>query len=167
MKKRRMNTVDIMIIVVILAVVATAVYKFGFVNKRHSTGVAKEENMMEYTGIIKGIRQPTVDAFHIGDKMYDDKTGIYMGDIVNLEVEPQRTIELSPQGEYIEVEKLDYFNIKITLKGPILEKEKGYFVSGIMELKTNSEFPVYTKYAKPHMQITGIGSNNIGAGIGE
>lgn len=157
MKKGKINVVDIVVVVVLLVVVAIAAYKFGVVNRIQSTGITNEESMTDYTGVIKGVRQPTVDAFHIGDKMYDDKTGNYMGDIVDIQVAPQKVLELSPQGEYVEVEKLDYFNITLTLRGPVLEKDKGYFVSGSMELKTNSEFPVYTKYAKPNIQITGIG----------
>lgn len=156
MKKRKMNPIDILVIVVILAVVLLAGYKFVVVNKIQSTGIAKEEKNMEYTGVVKGVRQPTVDAFHVGDKMYDDKTGVYMGEIKNIDSKPQKTVELLPTGEFSEVEKIDYFDVTLTLSGPILNKEKGYFISGTMELKLNSEFPVFTKFAKPNIQLTSI-----------
>jgi hypothetical protein len=42
------------------------------------------------------------------------------------------------------------------MEGPVVEKEEGYFVEGVVELKTNSEMNVVTKYAKPVIKVTGI-----------
>ncbi|MEI3523387.1 MAG: hypothetical protein V8Q36_04235 [Anaerotignum sp.] len=35
----------------------------------------------------------------------------------------------------------------LTLDGPVVEKDDGYFVDGVVELKANSEMEVYTKDA--------------------
>lgn len=155
-KKRKLNIVDLLIIVVIAAVAIIAVYKFGVVNQVRSTGLANEEKKMQYTALIKGVRQPTLEALHIGDKMYDDKTNVYIGEIVKIDFKPQKLMELGLDGNFVEVEKIDYFDVTMIIEAPILEKDNAYFVSGKVELKINSEFPVYTKFAKPNIQIISI-----------
>lgn len=153
MKTRRINVLDGIILLVVIGVIAVAAYKFGVVNREHSTGIADESNTMRYTMLVKGVRQMTVDAFHQGDKLYDEKTDTYMGEIIEVSHAPQKIVEIGQDGEFQEVEKLDYFDVTLTIEGPVLEKDRGYFASGTLELKTNSEFPVYTKYAKPNAQI--------------
>ena len=156
MTKRKPNIVDILIIVVIVALCAVAVFKFGVVNNKESAGVDASEEQRTYTAFIDEVRMATVNALHEGDKVYDEKTGICLGTITEVSHAPYMKSIITDNGSVAEVEYPDYYSITLTIEGPVIEKEEGYFVEGIVEMKANSEMNVVTKYAKPVMKITSI-----------
>ena len=156
MAKRKPNIADILIIVVILALCAVAVSKFGVVNQKESAGVNASEEQRTYTALIDEVRMATVNALHEGDKIFDEKTGICVGTIINVKHELFTKNVLLNDGTIQAVEFPDYYSVTLTIEGPVVEKEEGYFVDGIVEMKANSEMNVITKYAKPVMKITSI-----------
>ena len=156
MAKRKPNIVDILIIVVIVALAALAVFKFGVVNKQESTGVGDAAEQRIYTAFIDEVRMPTVNALHEGDKIFDEKTGICLGTIKEVNYEPYMKGVIAADGSVKQVEYPDYYSIDLTIEGPVIEKEEGYFIEGVVELKTNSEMNTVTKYAKPVIKVTSI-----------
>ena len=56
MAKRKPNIVDILIIVVVVALCAVAVFKFGVVNQKESAGVDASEEQRTYTALIDEVR---------------------------------------------------------------------------------------------------------------
>ncbi|WP_405727230.1 DUF4330 family protein [Anaerotignum sp.] len=157
MAKRKPNIVDILIIVVILALAALAVFKFGVVNKNEAAGVSDAAETRTITAFIDEVRMPTVNALHEGDKIFDEKTGICIGTITEVSHKPYLKGVIAADGSIKQVEYPDYYSISLTIEGPVMEKEEGYFVEGVVELKTNSEMNTVTKYAKPVIKVTGIG----------
>ena len=157
MAKRKPNIVDILIIVVIFALAALAVFKFGVVNKNEAARVSDAAETRTITAFIDEVRMPTVDALHEGDKIFDEKTGICIGTITKVSHKPYQKGVIAADGSIKQVEYPDYYSISLTIEGPVMEKEEGYFVEGIVELKTNSEMNTVTKYAKPVIKVTGIG----------
>ena len=156
MAKRKPNIVDILIIVVILALAGLAAFKFCVVNKQESTGVGDAAEQRTYTAFIDEVRMPTVNALHEGDQIFDEKTGICIGTIKEVSHVPYMKGVIAADGSVKQVEYPDYYSISLTIEGPVIEKEEGYFVDGIVELKTNSEMNTVTKYAKPVIKVTGI-----------
>ena len=148
MAKRKPNIVDILIIVVVVALCAVAVFK--------SAGVDASEEQRTYTALIDEVRMATVNALHEGDKIYDEKTGICLGTITAVKHEPFLKNVLLNDGTIQPVEFPDYYSVTLTIDGPVVEKDEGYFVDGVVEMKANSEMNVATKYAKPVMKITSI-----------
>ena len=146
MAKRKPNIEDILIIVVVVALCAVAVFKFGVVNQEQRT----------FTALIDEVRMATVNALHEGDKIYDEKTGICLGTITAVKHEPFLKNVLLNDGTIQPVEFPDYYSVTLTIDGPVVEKDEGYFVDGVVEMKANSEMNVATKYAKPVMKITSI-----------
>ena len=157
MAKRKPNIVDILIIVVIVALAGLAVFKFGVVNKQEATSVGDAAKNRTITAFIDEVRMPTVNALHEGDKVFDEKTGIYIGTITEVSHKPYMKSVIAADGSVKQVEYPDYYSISLTMEGPVVEKEEGYFVEGVVELKTNSEMNTVTKYAKPVIKVTGIG----------
>ena len=98
----------------------------------------------------------TVNALHEGDKIFDEKTGICLGTITKVDYKPFMKNVLQNDGTITAVEFPDYYSVTLTIEGPVIEKEEGYFAEGIVEMKANSEMNVATKYAKPVMKITSI-----------
>ena len=157
MARRKPNIVDILIIAVIVALAAVAVFKFGVVNKNEATGVGDAAETRTITAAIDKVRMPTVNALHVGDKIFDEKTGICIGTIAEVSHEPYMKGVIAADGSVKQVEYPDYYCISLTFDGPVVEKEDGYFVEGVVELKANSEMTVVTKYVKPVIKVTGIG----------
>lgn len=56
MAKRKPNIVDILIIVVVVALCAVAVFKFGVVNQKESAWVDASEEQRTYTALIDEVR---------------------------------------------------------------------------------------------------------------
>ena len=156
MAKRKPNIVDILVIVVIIALAGLAVFKFGVVNKQEATSVDAAAETRTVTAFIDEVRMPTVNALHEGDKIFDEKTGICIGTIKEVSHKPYMKGVIAADGSVKQVEYPDYYSISLTIESPVIEKEEGYFVEGIVELKTNSEMNTVTKYAKPVIKVTGI-----------
>lgn len=162
MARRKPNIVDILIIIVIVALAVLAVFKFGVVNKEEATGVDSAVETKVITAFIDEVRMPTVNALHEGDQVFDEKTGICIGMIKEVSHKPYMKSVIAADGSVKQVEYPDYYSITLTLEGPVVEKEEGYFVEGVVELKTNSEMNVFTKYAKPVIKVTGISDGGLG-----
>ena len=136
---------------------AAAVFKFTVVNQRESAGVGDAAAQMSYTARIQQVRMVTINALHEGDLVFDEKTGVCVGTIKGISHEVHTKNVLQQDGTTRAVEYPDYYNVFLTLEGPVIEKEDGYFVDGLVELKANSDFKIQTKYVQTTMRITSIG----------
>lgn len=156
MAKRKIGAADILILLVVLALIGAAVYKFTVVNRQESAGVDDAAKLWTYTAYIDEVRMATVNALHEGDLIFDENTGVCIGTITEVSYEPFMKNVLQNDGAIRQVEFPDYYSVTLTIEGNVIEKEDGYFAEGVVELKANSEMNVITKYAKPVMQIIGI-----------
>ena len=107
---------DILIIVVVVALCAVAVFKFGVVNQKESAGVDASEEQRTYTALIDEVRMATVNALHEGDKIYDEKTGICLGTITAVKHEPFLKNVLLNDGTIQPVEFPDYYSVTLTIE---------------------------------------------------
>ena len=147
MAKRKPNIVDVLMILVLAAVCVLAIYKFGFVNSRESAGVEAEASKREYTAFIDEVRIATAEALH---------QGICIGEIKNVSYAPMMKSVIAADGSVKQAEYPDYYGVSLTIEGSIIEKDEGYFVDGVVELKANSEMNTFTKYAMPVIKVTSI-----------
>ena len=153
---KKLNKLDIFIIAVVVIAVILGVYKLGYVNRQKGTGSTASYVDVEYKAIVEEVRKPTVDALHEGDKLFDDTTDTPIGVITAVEASPYLTTELTSDGRVVQSEKPGYYIVELTVSASMIEKENGYFLGGVVELKANSKFKVYTKYAEPTIQISEI-----------
>lgn len=156
MSKRRPNIVDILIILALVAVIVLAIVKVAVVNRAESSGVDESAEKTTYTAFVDKVRMPTVNALHEGDLIYDDKTGVCIGEIKTVAYEPLFYNLPDGSGGMVRAQYPDYYRVTMTIEGSVIEKEDGYFVDGVVELKVNSEMDVFTKYAKPTIKVTNI-----------
>ena len=106
MAKRRPNIIDLLILVVVVALVAVGVYKFGVVNQKESAGVTAEASKVTYTAFIDDVRMATVNALHVGDTMYDAKTNTYIGTITDVQYAPKMKNVIDNSGNTILVDDI-------------------------------------------------------------
>lgn len=156
MARRKPNIVDILIILVVIALCGLAVFKFSPAGKEKNPAAESTVPLRTYTAFITEVRMATVNAFHVGDLVFDEKTGICIGEITEVNHTPFLKNEALKDGTVKAVELPDYYNVTLTIEGPVVEKEIGYFVGDVVELKVNSDMKIVTKYAQPTMRITNI-----------
>lgn len=156
MKKKKLNFLDIIVIVAIIAIVFVVGYKFLVVDNQSGLGVKQAYKDAEYVLMVSNIRQMTAEGFNVGDKVYEEKKGTFMGTIKDIKVEPYKTSEITNTGEAVEAEKIGYYTVYLTIEGPIVDKENGYYLSGNLDLKINSEYDTLTKYVKTTAKVTNV-----------
>ena len=156
MKKRKLNALDIIVIVAIIAIVGVVIYKFAVVDNESGLGVKQAYKDAEYVLMVSNIREMTVNGFNVGDKIFEEKKGTLMGTIKDIKFEPYKTIEITNAGEGVEAEKIGYYTAYLTIVGPVVDKGNGYFLSGNLDLKINSEYDTITKLVKTTGKVTSI-----------
>ena len=146
---KRLNGLDVFIIAVIIIAVIFGVYKAVNINRNKGTGSEASYVDVEYDAYVERVRMKTVDAVHVGDLLYDDVTGVCIGEIIDKQYFPYAEPEISEAGEAVMAQEPNYYVLKITVKSKIIDKEDGYYLNGVVEFKSNSKMETYTKYAKP------------------
>lgn len=159
MKKKKLNIIDIIVIIAIFAIIIVGVLKFAFIDKKSGLGVKQAYKDIEYVVVINNIRSMTAEAFHIGDKVYDEKKGTYMGIIKNIVINPYKTNEIKNNGEFVEAEKVGYYSVLLTVGSTVVDKDSGYFLAGTLDLKINSEYEIVTKFLKTTVKVTDVIAN--------
>ena len=154
--KKKLNVVDYILIVAVILIIGVVGYKKLAVDKSAGIGVQASHKAIEYTMDISGIRQFSVDGFHVGDKIYDKNKGTYMGIIKDISVEPHKLDKVDVNGDSVLAEVKGYYKVILTVEGEMVDKDNGYFLSGNLELKVNSEYRITTKYIETTGVVKGL-----------
>jgi hypothetical protein len=154
MKKFKFNWIDALVCLIIVAMAAGAVYKFTVSGQ---SGNASAAEPIDYTILLSGARQGSVDAIQIGDTLYDNDSGNAIGTIDSIDVEPASTVITDSSNGTIQVgtieNKYDLY-IHISASGSI--GTGGYYVNGNYQLNVGSSRTLYTKYAAFSAKIYSI-----------
>lgn len=159
MKKRKVNTIDLIVVIAIIAIIGVVILKFAFTDKKSGLGVKEAYKELEYIATVSNVRNATANAFHIGDKVYDEKKGTYMGTIKDIRIEPYKSSEIKNTGEIVQAEKIGYYTVYLTIESTVVDKDNGYFLSGTLDLKMNSEYDIITKFVKTSSKVVDVLSN--------
>lgn len=141
----KINIIDLCVILVIVLLIVGAVVKFGKFNSKTEEAT---QSTMEYRFAVNNIRDYTVNAFVVGDLVYDSQSGAYIGKITNIEKNESKTYEAISTGEVIDVKNPYRFDILLTIEAPITIEKDAYYINNTIELKVNSTKIIETKYVK-------------------
>ena len=141
----KINIIDLCVVLVIVLLIVGAVVKFGKFNSKTEEA---SQSTMEYRFAVNNIRDYTVDAFVVGDSVYDSQSGAYIGKITNIEKNEAKTYEAISTGEVIDVKNPYKFDILLTIEAPITVEKDAYYINNTIELKVNSAKTIETKYVK-------------------
>lgn len=157
MAKRKINIIDISVILIIAILIFASTIKFRNYNETDDVN-SKIDNIV-YDVRISGIRNYTVDAFEIGDILYDTQTNVEIGKIINKVSNKTKVYEKIKSGEMVEVEIPNRYDMILTMETTGTINETGYFANRSVELKVGSEKIVETLYAKSTGTIIRISEN--------
>ncbi len=160
MKKCKFNIIDISVIILVLILVLAATVKFGNYNKTNDE-TAKIDTI-DYKIKISNVRNYTVDAFVIGDTVYDNQTNVEIGKIIEKEVTDAKGYEVIKSGKIVETKVPNKYDLVLVIETQGTIDNSGYFANRSVELKVGSEKIIETLYAKSTGIITEIAHENEG-----
>lgn len=121
----KINVVDLAVVLLVVFAVVAVGMKF-----RQIQTTQGGDKLIEYTMVIEGLRQPSVDAFaaeYTG--IVDVESKKELGEIVSIEQTPARTLVQLANGEYTFAEHTEKYDLTITLQSKGSETAQGYYTS--------------------------------------
>lgn len=139
----KVNIIDLLTVVVIIALAAATFIKF-----RTSDSYMSKDRTIEYTILVENVRTPTIEAIaKKKDGIVDYETKKEIGDIVDIETSQAKELELLTDGKYKEVEFKDKYDILLTVQTKGTETEDSYYTLSGKKLVVGSTINIYNDYA--------------------
>ncbi|NLJ34458.1 MAG: DUF4330 domain-containing protein [Firmicutes bacterium] len=120
------NIIDLAVVLGLLLVVTFGIRKFFFVNP----GYQPEAKTVQVLLLVEGVRQPTVDAIFVGDRVREKNSNDYFGTITAVEVEAATEMVASSEGKLVEAQVPGRYNLFLTLESPAEVTEEYIKISG-------------------------------------
>lgn len=108
------NIIDLAVLLVLLLVLIFGIRKIFFVNP----GYQPEDKIVQVLLLVEDVRQPTVDAISIGDRVREKNSNGFFGTITDLEVEAATEMVATATGKLVESEVPGRYNLFLTLESP-------------------------------------------------
>ena len=145
-------------IIDIIVVLAVVVIGFGLYVRFTSSGPKVETvtQKIEYTMIVKDVREGTVNALKKGGNMYDTTTKEYIGTIVDAVPAAAIGYESLENGEFVATELPEKFDVTVTVQLDGKVNSTGYYTSNNATLTVGSRYLFTSKYAKTTGEIMDI-----------
>ncbi|WP_297393377.1 DUF4330 domain-containing protein [uncultured Peptoniphilus sp.] len=148
------NIVDLLVIILLLALVAVGVKRFG--NKAAVGEATTKKGVI--TAEIKDVRDITAKNVKVGDPLYDYDKGTLIGKILTADVEPYKD-ETEYQGKFYNAEVPGKYRVIVTLDADVKETQDFYQV-GTEQIRIGAEMRIKNKSITSFMTILGIEVKN-------
>ena len=150
----KINILDFFIVVLIVAALAFGTIKFG--SSMHSDYISGNDTI-HYTLKVKAIRIGSVNAFNVGDTLYDIYTNESVGKITNVRHEKAYEFINLADGTITEPKEIpDKYDVYIEMECPGKVSNKGYFLNGNKQVTNMSSLGIYSKFISCTAQINKI-----------
>ncbi|HHV79229.1 MAG TPA: DUF4330 domain-containing protein [Firmicutes bacterium] len=127
--------IDFLAVVIVIAIIAVAWARFGMKVVGKAPG---EEKEIEVTFLVSAVRDASVNAVKLGDKVRDSKTNNYLGVVVDKKVEPADIVAVLPDGRLYETTSTQRKDMYITLRGSGIVSENLVTLGGV-ELRVGTQ----------------------------
>lgn len=102
--------------------------------------------VLTYTAEIRDVRAFTTDALHVGDRIYEQKTGALLGVISDVALTPSYEWRVNADGETVRAEREGRSIALLTVESACTETNDAYFLDGRSEWKSGAEVQIESKY---------------------
>lgn len=109
-----------------------------------AVGVGDKE--LVYSVRFEDIRAFTAEQFRVGDRLYDNATGVNLGVITDVDIRPYADVRMDENGNAKFCEKPGKYSAYVTLTARCTETENSYFIDGRSELKVGAMLQGRTKW---------------------
>lgn len=148
------NIVDLLVIILIVALVATGVKRFG--SKSTVGEVSTKKGVI--SAEVKDVRDVTANNIKVGDPIYDYDKGTYLGKIASVDVEAYRD-KTEYQGKFYNAEVPEKYRVLMTIDADIKDTQDFYQV-GTEQVRIGAEMRIKNKSITTFMTILGIEVKN-------
>ena len=149
----KFNLFDIIVLVLVIVLIGFGTIKYKTLDKAVDASAA---GSITYTMIVSNVRDYTVDAFLIGDTVFDSGTNVNIGKIKNVESKPAKLIKILENGSAKVLENEYRNDVILTIETVGSSTNEGYYANRSIELKVGSEKEIETRYAKTYGKIASI-----------
>lgn len=151
----KINILDLFVIVIIVAALIFGTIKFS--SSMHSDYISVDDTV-NYTLKIKAIRIGSVNAFNVGDTIFDRQTNESLGVIKKIVHEPAYEYVNLADGSITEPRPIpDKYDVYLHIECPGKISSKGFFLNGNKQITNMSTLNIYTKFINCFGQIDKIG----------
>lgn len=153
MKKHKFNWVDLLVVLLVVLLIAGAVYKFRGNNVTSGT---VPMDPVTYTVQISNTRKGLADAIQPGDTIYDGDSGNAVGTVASVNVQDARKLMTKDDGTVVWALLEDRYDVTITIEAQAVISGNTCMVNRIYQLNVGSTRSLYSKYATWTGRITDI-----------
>lgn len=147
----KVNIIDMAAVLLAFALIGGIYYKFLIESKS-----VTELDVLRYQVVVEEIRRPSVDALNKTVEVYDERTGSYMGEIIDKTVVPAHDYIEKIDGTIVKARVPGKYDMKLIIEAPGLETEHGFFVNGNIEIKRGSKLKLTSKLIAVEAQVEDI-----------
>lgn len=149
----KFNIIDLLFVLIVVIAVGATVYKFGFSENRDVT-VASEK--IEYVLKAEKVRMFTVDAFEVGDTVYDDESSKAIGVITKVDYKPCEQYFYKNDGTIVKSVMPERYNAYVTVECDARISDDGYFANGTKQISKFSTIKITTQKVEVTTKVDGV-----------
>lgn len=151
--KKKLNIVDIAIILFVCAIVVFLAFKFT--NSTVLNNNADNTKNVVYIAKIGEIIKSTVDAIPDSGKLYD-VDGVEIGEIVSKKVRNAETNQIKADGSYVGAINPGKYDVFLEVNAEAVAEKEGYFINGKKNFGAGSNAKLKAKNIEFSAYITEI-----------
>ena len=145
----KISIVDLVVILIILAIAAGAVYRFTAPGAQ----VARGEATVDFTIRVEGPREFTLVNYRPGLRVYDNRANQFIGHIVDFRYEPHYTFQPLHDGTIVAAQRPGHVNIYLDIQAQGRTTDTAIYVEGTYEITANSVIYIRTRYVEVEGRI--------------
>lgn len=138
----KINIVDIAVILIVILAIAVTYFKF---NVSEHSDVTEYKGKVTYTIQARNLRNFTVDAVDIGEKLYDNSSEKFAGIIVDKKVTQAYEYLTRADGTIVKAELPERYNLELTVESSGLVKDGMIAIESGKTLHLNQTNAFYTQ----------------------
>lgn len=140
----KVSIIDVLIVVILLGVAGW--FGYAMFGKNLHKDVAERERTIEITVVTTGIRPTTAEAIKKSTRMFEFKTGAYIGDLVGVRIEPAEVWTVSADGRLLRMKTEDRVDAYVTIRGQARIGEDVIIMNGV-EVRVGTSIGLKSKMA--------------------
>ena len=152
-KTFRINILDIVIVLAIVAVIVGVAMRFNLADK---LGIQSNSDAVEISFLIKEISESSVDALVIGDKFYWDSNSMEVGELKWKTQDYAEAFIENEEGLLVKTLNEKYFDVRGTIRAEGKMTDDGFMLAGTQFLSAGKYLYVSSKNIKVTILITDI-----------
>ncbi len=149
----RFNIIDFLFVLIIAVAISATVYKFGF-SANKDAAIASEK--IEYVLKAEKVRKYTVDAFEIGDTVYDDESSKAIGVITKVDYKPTEQHLEKSDGTIAKSIMPQRYDAYVTVECNARISDDGYFANGTKQIAKFSTIKITTQKVEVTTKVDGV-----------